>query len=1115
MFERLRRLYRAGWRESRRALGASVEEIPPAHAPRAAPERHPGRADPGIIDPMTTGTRGPAAERGAPSERRLATALAAALVVLLAAALRLVALDRLPPGLHFDEAVYGLLAEDIRAGARPVFFGSYTGREPLYMYVMAVVFALVGPSAWAIRLTSALAGIVTVALVFALGRRLFGSRVGLVAALAVALSFWHVVVSRNGYPNVLIPPLEAAAAWCLWRGWARGRARDWALGGALTGLVLYTYLAARFWPVFLAAFVVWAAVAEPRRMRRRAGGVLVAVAAAALVFAPLGLHFVRHPADFWERAEQVLASRELDGPALWAAYARNARETAAGLVGRGDPRWHYNLPGRPMVPGAWGWLLVAGLAVCLARLRDVRYALVPLWIAVMALPGILTLELQPAGQRVFGIVPALGLACGIGAAAVADGAAALSSRLRGRSVVATPAARWRALVALLGLGLLLPGDLGLAGAIPAYRDWAGRLETAHIFHADYAAIARMADRDVAAGRTVVVLSEHYRHPTVAFTAPGLVERLVWADPRHAVPVPARGTADVVYYAPLSYLPEDAPALRWLAAHAAEATRWSVGGAPGAAEPSAAPPPALGGPALAIPDGDDDASGGDDEPRPIATDVLRFVLPVEAGAWAEWARATSEPPDDAIALGDLVAVRSITRTYSTDASHGTDARPAYARNQPAVLAVEWRVLRSPPPGDAQRLVLRMTDAEGRGVAQADADGYLPTEWRAGDRVVQWFALPIERTTPPAAYDLEVRLVDEAGRPLPARTAASAQARAGAPLGSVRLMPEGRLRATEEDVAAAIGRWPPEGDPRAGLALLGADPLPDEPLPPGACFDLTLEWARTGSSDAVPMPSIDALTVFVVPVEDGGGWEARFVEPYAVAPEHPVAAWRERERLRGRYLACLPARPYGRDQRVGVWWDTESGAHWIDVGRVTAAPVERFEAVPEGVDARPEAAFRHPPTDREWLRSMPSPPVELAVLRGIDVAWPDEPGGEAGALVVTAWWQWAGSRVQPARPDVGLQAFVHLVGPDGRLLAQRDEPLGGTGRPLAGWLPDEVVPDRRVLAVPDGISTAALVLDLGIYDPVSGTRLIVASGGYPPGVADRVRLPLAGTSRSPGR
>ena len=108
---------------------------------------------------------------------------------------RLYRLGSVPPGLHYDEAVYGLQALDILNGLRPVFFASYTGREPLYMYLMAVIFRVVGPGELGIRLTSALAGIATIPLVFLTFRELLmdrssANRLGLLAAAYVAFSYW-------------------------------------------------------------------------------------------------------------------------------------------------------------------------------------------------------------------------------------------------------------------------------------------------------------------------------------------------------------------------------------------------------------------------------------------------------------------------------------------------------------------------------------------------------------------------------------------------------------------------------------------------------------------------------------------------------------------------------------------------------------------------------------------------------------------------------------------------------------------------------------------------------------------------------------------------------------
>lgn len=673
------------------------------------------------------------------SRTRATVARLAALVVLAAFAARVWALDVAPPGLHFDEAVYGLLARDIQAGARPVFFPAYTGREPLYMYVMAGLFALVGDASWVLRFTSVVVGTATVALAFALGRALYGRTVGLVAAALLAVQYWHLTVSRNGYPNILIPPLEALSALFLWRAW-RGPGRrwgDWALGGAFAGLVLYTYLAARFWPVFLVVFLLYAVIVDRRKAVLSAPGIVVAAAAAGLVFAPLGLHFARHPEDFLERANQVLAWRQLSGSDLLATYASNAWLTLRGFVAGGDPRWHFNLPGRAVFQPWLAVALVVGLAVCLRRWRDVRYALPVLWVLVMILPGVLTLELQPAGQRVFGVFPAIVFVPAIGLAWAAGWLARRSDRRRP--------------VLLVGLvGLVLAVDVPITLRDYFVR-WSRSPETAHIFNADYVALSERAAVDLEAGRDVVLLTEHHKHATVAFLVPEAVDRAVWADPALALPLPAprRGgrADDVVAYRLTASLPDGAPATDFLQAHASSEKHTGL--------------------APTFRDGE----------REVSLGLVRYVLPRD-----------SIPPLDAhYRLGGEIEAAAAARPIPVD------------RNEPLVLPVTWSVVAV--PDGPRSLALHLRDAAGVAWAQADQTGFLAEQWRSGDRVLQWFTLALDRAMPPGDYSASLVLVDGEGRALPV-TAPDGEIAPDAEVAHVRVRPEGRVRASAEVVPSHV-------------------------------------------------------------------------------------------------------------------------------------------------------------------------------------------------------------------------------------------------------------------------------------------------------------------------
>ena len=76
------------------------------------------------------------------------------LVIAMATALRFWALGTIPPGLYHDEAFNGLDALGVLEGERPVFFEANNGREPLFIYLVALSVAALGRSPGAIRIVA-------------------------------------------------------------------------------------------------------------------------------------------------------------------------------------------------------------------------------------------------------------------------------------------------------------------------------------------------------------------------------------------------------------------------------------------------------------------------------------------------------------------------------------------------------------------------------------------------------------------------------------------------------------------------------------------------------------------------------------------------------------------------------------------------------------------------------------------------------------------------------------------------------------------------------------------------------------------------------------------------
>ena len=300
--------------------------------------------------------------------------LASTLILLLAAALRLPALGQVPPGLYHDEAYYGLDAVDVLRGHLQVYFPANNGREPLFIYLAAGMIGLLGRSPFALRLTSAFVGLLTVATTAAAGRALFSRRVGLLAAAVLSVTLWHVHLSRVGFRAVTLPLIIALTLWVGARAVRTGRPRLWLATGALYGLSFYTYTAARFTPVALGVFGLYLLLTPPPALSRGAaegggGGVrslALALLATAIVLTPLAIYTALHPDVVLGRPDQVsIWNPAISGGDPWGTLGRHLLRTLGMFFVRGDRIWRHNVPWRPVFGPLLGAAFLLGVIVAL------------------------------------------------------------------------------------------------------------------------------------------------------------------------------------------------------------------------------------------------------------------------------------------------------------------------------------------------------------------------------------------------------------------------------------------------------------------------------------------------------------------------------------------------------------------------------------------------------------------------------------------------------------------------------------------------------------------------------------------------------------------------------
>src|SRR5262249_21755943 len=141
-----------------------------------------------------------------------------------------------------------------------------------------------GDDLFGLRVGSVIEGLLSVLLLYLLGRRLWGPRPALLAAGFMAVAAWHIHFSRTGFHYMQALLVTLAALYFMMRGIQDRRVLDWILCGFALGLSVEVYYAARLAPVIVVTYLAYRAVTDRKRFLRTHAAGLTALAFGAIVF---------------------------------------------------------------------------------------------------------------------------------------------------------------------------------------------------------------------------------------------------------------------------------------------------------------------------------------------------------------------------------------------------------------------------------------------------------------------------------------------------------------------------------------------------------------------------------------------------------------------------------------------------------------------------------------------------------------------------------------------------------------------------------------------------------------------------------------------------------------
>ena len=623
---------------------------------------------------------------------------------------RTVRLADVPPGLHHDDIKNVILVEKIMAGDIRIYYEENYGHEPLYHWLQALYFALVGSGYPELRLLSAGISMVGLATVYALAKRLLGQNVALWTLAWQVVSLWPLFYSRRAIRGVLLPPLAALTGYLFIAGadgkrrpdWL-GRWGTWVLGGVSLSACLYTYMGARVLPVFFILFTLYLALAQRARVKACWRGIAAFFVVALVLSLPLGIYLASHPEERMSQINMPLnAIRRGEWQPLW----ENSARALSMFSFLGDPHWRQFVADTPVFEPLGAILFYAGIAASLWHWRKPEYVFSLLWLPVTLSPAMLSEGapnfLRPiAAQTAAYLFPALATVL-------------LIEWLERR------AHRRLAWVAVGGAIVLLAFN-GWRTFDGYFVRWPRHPDVRFAYSSTLLEESRYLD--ASAGLDSVVLSGHFP----ADLDPGLVDRFSrrrdlavrWCDIRQSLVYPDGGSTTVIEP---DYFAID-PVLR---------ERFMGDPAPLTES--------------RLPDGTLVYAA-----YPLGTDGLEHLLAEAGDRPVGWSRAASFPdglPEDWASLDGAVVFGGRVALIGYEVLNGERVAPGDV----VTLITLWRVVQPGPT--AGITFVHLLSPEGAVVSGYDGFGAPPNRWVSGDVVVQIHRFGLPGDLQPGALPIEL-------------------------------------------------------------------------------------------------------------------------------------------------------------------------------------------------------------------------------------------------------------------------------------------------------------------------------------------------------------------------
>ena len=347
------------------------------------------------------------------------TIITLGLVMLGAFLIRVYNITHIPIILTGDEGSAGLSAVNfINGQTNNIFRLGWFSFPSFYFYIQSLSISHFGQTTWALRITSVIAGSLTVGAVYLMAKAMFDERTALFSAIFLATLHYHNNFSRIGLNNVWDGLWFVVILGLVWYGWEKEHRLAFLFAGLFLGLAQYFYVSVRALFGLIPIWIILTGTLDKPKFKRNFPSLLLMGLVTVVTFFPLARFFIKFPREFLAPMHRVSIfgswlNREiqLTGKSSWQIVLNQLKLSFLGYTH--IPLRHWYKPEVPILRLLPATLFFLGLVGLFRKPRASRTYLFVIWLAIIGIMGGLSVE-APAAQRYMAVAPALAVSVGLG-----------------------------------------------------------------------------------------------------------------------------------------------------------------------------------------------------------------------------------------------------------------------------------------------------------------------------------------------------------------------------------------------------------------------------------------------------------------------------------------------------------------------------------------------------------------------------------------------------------------------------------------------------------------------------------------------------------------------------